>query len=282
LFMSSQPYPIDLVLIRHGQSEGNLAQARSDQGSDEYWNVPEFKERHTSRYRLTSAGIAQAKQAGEWVRKNIANSFDRYYCSEYVRALETAAHLGFQNAEWFSEFFLREQDMGILAGKSKMERNTQFKSEMERRARDLFYYQPPGGESIATCALRVENFLSTLKASCSGFRVIVVCHGNIMKAIRIRIERMSQQDFMKFQTDPLYKTYNCQIIWYSRRDPGTCRIARDFNWVKSICPWDTTKTPTDWVRIKRPVYSNEALLQMAESVPRLVDNQPGEEVDSND
>jgi len=279
--MSSQPYPIDLVLIRHGQSEGNLAQARSEQGSDEFWNVPEFKDRHTSRYRLTTAGVVQAKQAGEWVRKNITPMFDRYYCSEYVRAMETAAHLGFEKAEWFSEFFLREQDMGVLAGKSKMERNTEFKSEMERRARDLFYYQPPGGESIATCALRVEKFLSTLKASCSGYRVIVVCHGNILKAIRIRVERMSQQDFSKFSTDPLYKTYNCQIIWYSRRDPETNRIARDFNWVKTICPWDTTKTPTDWIRIKRPVYSNEALLQMVEAVPRLVDNRPEEQVDNN-
>ena len=47
--MSSQPYPIDLVLIRHGQSEGNLAQARSNEADDGYWNVQEFKERHTSR-----------------------------------------------------------------------------------------------------------------------------------------------------------------------------------------------------------------------------------------
>lgn len=195
--------------------------------------------------------------------------------------METAAHLDFPHAEWFSEFFLREQDMGVLAGKSKMERQTEFKEEMQRRSRDLFYYQPPGGESIATCALRVEKFLSTLKASCSGFRVLVVCHGNIMKAIRIRIERMSQQDFSKFTTDPLYKTYNCQIIWYTRRDPNTMRIARDFNWVKTICPWDTSKTPTDWIRIRRPMYSNEALLKMVEAVPRLVDNTPEDEGDLN-
>jgi len=92
--MSSQPYPIDLVLIRHGQSEGNLAQARSDKGDDGLWNVQDFKERHTSRYRLTTAGVKQAKQAGDWVKENITTQFDRYYCSEYVRAMETAAHLG--------------------------------------------------------------------------------------------------------------------------------------------------------------------------------------------
>lgn len=46
-------------------------------------------------------------------------------------------------------------------------------------------------------------------------------------------------------------------------------------------PWDTSKTPTDWIRIKRPVYSNDALLQMVETVPRLVDNRPEDQNDTN-
>jgi len=276
--MSSQPYPIDLVLVRHGQSEGNLAQARSKIGDDSLW-TEEFKNRHTSRYRLTSAGVEQAKQAGEWIKENISSTFDRYYCSEYTRAMETAAHLGFENAEWFSEFYLREQDMGVLQNSSKTERNTQYKAEMERRSKDVFYYAPPGGESIANCALRTEQWLNQLRQACSGFKVIAVCHGNILKAIRIRLEKMKQEEWVKLTNDPAYLTYNCQIIQYTRRDPHTGKIARHFSHVRSICPWDPSKGSTEWTKIHRATFSNEELLRIVEdNNPRLIDNEGNEEV----
>lgn len=44
--MSSQ-MPIDLVLVRHGQSEGNLAQAKSKKGDDSFW-TGEFSQRPSS------------------------------------------------------------------------------------------------------------------------------------------------------------------------------------------------------------------------------------------
>jgi broad specificity phosphatase PhoE len=92
--------PIDIVLIRHGESEGNLAQSRSKKGEQGDW-TQEFKERHTSRYRLTDKGRVQAEIAGKWVKENIAERFDRYYCSEYTRAMETASLLDMKGAKWF-------------------------------------------------------------------------------------------------------------------------------------------------------------------------------------
>jgi len=56
--------------------------------------TPDFQKKHSSSYRLTDKGIAQAKVTGEYLRKKIGNHFDRYYTSEYVRAMETAALLG--------------------------------------------------------------------------------------------------------------------------------------------------------------------------------------------
>lgn len=47
--------------------------------------TPEFKRRHSSAYRLTDVGIDQAKVAGQWIRENIGDRFDRYYTSEFVR-----------------------------------------------------------------------------------------------------------------------------------------------------------------------------------------------------
>ena len=76
--------PIDIVLVRHGESEGNLAQAQSKKGDDrqeiiiiinfhQKGNVnfdslifefpslwtPDFSARHTSMYRLTDKGRKQ-------------------------------------------------------------------------------------------------------------------------------------------------------------------------------------------------------------------------------
>lgn len=82
---SSQPrdgtifgdWPLELVLVRHGQSEGNEAVARSQRGDLSAY-TPEFKNKHSSTYRLTDKGIEQAKVAGQWIRENIGDKFDRY------------------------------------------------------------------------------------------------------------------------------------------------------------------------------------------------------------
>ncbi len=83
-----------------------------------------FLKRHSSLWRLTDRGREQAKTAGEWLRQNAqANpslnpasaheaqtSIYRYYVSEYIRAMETAALMELPNAKWFVEVQLRERD----------------------------------------------------------------------------------------------------------------------------------------------------------------------------
>lgn len=97
--------PVDLVLVRHGQSEGNLAQrlCRQQQQQQQQheqqheqrcpqtvateaavWS-PEFRSRHNSLYRLTDRGRRQASIAGAWIRSNVGTVFDKYFTSEYVR-----------------------------------------------------------------------------------------------------------------------------------------------------------------------------------------------------
>jgi len=272
----SEGWPIDLVLVRHGQSEGNLAQKKNKQGDDSLWSE-EFHHRHTSRYRLTDLGREQALAAGKWIKENISEIFDQYYCSEYIRAKETAALLGFDNSEWHSEFYLREQDMGVFGSLSNTERKEQFYTELERKKLDSFYFAPPGGESIANCCLRVERWLGEIKRDCNGFSIITVCHGNILKSLRIRLERMTQENWGLLNTVK-YKTHNCQIIHYSRRDPNTGRVSKQFEWVRSICPWDERRSQLtcNWEKIARHTFTNEDLLKDVDSIPRLINNQPGE------
>jgi len=263
--------PIDLVLVRHGESEGNLAQRRSKNGDESDWGAA-FKDRHTSKYRLTDFGRQQAVIAGKWIKENIGEKFDRFYCSEYTRAMETAALLDLPGAQWITEFYLRERDKGVLTSTSKTERTKLFADELKRRELDSFYWAPAGGESIANSCLRVDRVLTSLRESCAGFKVVLVCHGNIMCAFRIRTERISQMDFHEALGRPKNTIYNCQIIHYSRRHPVTGYIHHSINWMRSVCPWSQELSSNEWVEIRRKTWTNDQLLSSVKTIPQLVNN----------
>lgn len=100
--------PIDIILVRHGESEGNVANKASRSGDNRFF-TPEFREKHSRVFRLTDKGIEQAKAAGKWLRDNISMPLDRFYVSDYIRTKETAVYLDLPNAEWRVEFQLRER-----------------------------------------------------------------------------------------------------------------------------------------------------------------------------
>jgi broad specificity phosphatase PhoE len=60
------------------------------------------------------------------------------------RAQETAAILNFKNAKWHTDFYLREQDKGLLGGKSYLEREREYSDLQHKIKKDTFYIAPPG------------------------------------------------------------------------------------------------------------------------------------------
>ena len=109
---------------------------------------------------------------------------------------------------------------------------------MERLKKDSFYVSPPGGESMANSCLRVDRIISIWQSHCAGQKIIAVCHGNIMTAFRVRLERyrilfvfscsfshgrMSQSRYQEIQnsSSPFDKVQHCQIYHYTRRNPFT-------------------------------------------------------------
>ena len=93
--------------MRHGESEGNVAFNRSMAGDHSLYSG-EFLERHSSFWRLTDRGRAQALTTGEWMRENVGTDFDGHFTSEYLRAMETSSLLNLPNARWKPELMLRE------------------------------------------------------------------------------------------------------------------------------------------------------------------------------
>lgn len=259
--------PRDFVLLRHGQSEGNLAKRRLEAGRRGVYDQA-LRDRHTRSFRLTDLGRQQALRAGEWLRTEFPG-FDRYIVSEYARAMETAALLDLPKANWYPSFFLTERDWGDLDKCTEAERESRFGEDLKRRHVEPFFWRPPNGESLADLCLRLDKVLETLHRECHDKKVILVCHGEVMWAFRVLLERMPQQRFreLHLSSNPLDRLHNCQVLHYTRRNPATGRVDRHANWMRSIRPADDPVWQSGWQEIERPRYSNADLLQVVEGYP---------------
>lgn len=274
--------PVDLVLVRHGESEGNVATQRSRQGDHSVF-TPEFLARHSSRFRLSARGREQAVAAGEWLRGEFSllcptipgsASFDRHYTSEYVRAMETAALLGLPAARWYADFYLRERNWGDMEVLPESERKAHFAASMAMKKCAPFFWTPPNGESIAEVCLRVDRVLATLHREADTFRrVVLVCHGEVMWAFRVRLERLSERQYkqMDLSKDPHDRIHNCQVLHYSRRDPATGFTYPFANWVRSVCPLDPVLSSNEWRAISRQTFTNEELLARVQKTKPMVE-----------
>lgn len=264
--------PIDLVLVRHGESEMNVAIHRSENGDHSAY-TPEFRGRHTSSMRLTDLGQKQAFTAGEWLKREFpAGFFNRFVASEYARATETAALLGLPNAAWYRDFYLRERDWGQLDSYPDDERGAKFGENLRMKDVEPFYWIPSGGESLAALCQRIDLVLELLRRECSDKRVIIVCHGEVMLGFRIKIEKLSQTKFKEIYLSPQEedRIKNCQILHYSRRDPASGEISRHIDWMRMIRPTKSPVWTTGWREIVRPSYTNEELLQIVSAMPRSI------------
>jgi len=266
--------PIDLVLVRHGQSEGNAAKRLSEKGDNSAYTA-EFRERHTSSFRLTELGRRQAIITGDWLRREFykdSHGFDRCVTSEYARAMETAGLLSLPRAEWYCDFYLGERDWGEFDTCPEDERKLKFGEALRRREVEPFFWRPTGGESFRELCLRVDRVLDTLHRECDDMRMIISCHGEVMLALKVRIERMSQVRFKElvFSEQSNDRIYNCQILHYTRRNPDTGRLAPYAGWVRSVRPTENPIWDTGWQEITRPRYSNQDLLNIVGRIPPMV------------
>ena len=249
--------PIDLILIRHGESERNLISKNENIKYDK----TEYESIHSSKFRLTEKGREQSLICGEYIKKNIDTKFDKYYTSDYIRTKETAALLNLDNSLWECEFLIRERDNGVLSGYSKEDKKRLYPDEVKRKEKNLFYFSPIGGESLANVCLRIEQFINILCRYASGMKVLIVAHGHVLRAFRIRLEKMNHNQIEELYKEENKTILNTQIIWYSRRNPNSNKISKDLKYRKMVCPYNLDLCNDDWITLKKNnLLSNEDLL----------------------
>lgn len=173
-----------LVLVRHTQSTWNDIQA--------WTGLTDIS--------LSAKGRQNAKKVGDLLRDI---HFDLSFTSALRRAQETLTEIklviGRGDLPVISDPALNERDYGDLTGKNKLEMEKRYGEEQYLKWRRSWDYPIPHGESLKDVYARVvpfyqEKILPQLK---SGKNVLVVAHGNSLRALIKNLENISDEDIAK-------------------------------------------------------------------------------------
>ena len=272
--------PSHIIFVRHGESEANVIQARDKRGEDMTTQENEaVRERTDYKQRLSKKGIAQATRAREWINNNIGDvgKFDTYFVSSFYRARETSAIISANNPEvrWEIDDRLAERNWGTHGPLTIAQRKELYEITEKLMYDDPFHAAFEGGESIwGVKNERIRDLMSTWVREQEGKKILVVTHGDLMRAARVGFERILPEEFEDIENNPVYKVKNCQILEYSRHNPFTGKDEEKIKWRRITNPTDPDTSPDngDWVKLhgKPKMSSNEIFEQLKKDSPNLI------------
>ena len=189
--------PNRIILIRHGESEGNV-------DKNQYQFVPDYA------LNLTSNGIDQARRAGGKIKEIVGAESISAYVSPYYRTRQTFQQLNIalesNIARMVEDPRIREQDWGHLRHPDDNEEIIQ-----QRDQYSTFYYRIPDGESGADVFDRVSTFLETLYRDFNKpdypQNTLIVTHGMTLRMFLMRWFHWTVEEFGQ-----VYNPHNCQIV----------------------------------------------------------------------
>lgn len=217
--MSSGSWPASLLLVRHGESAGNVARDAAEANGD---LVIAIDERDMD-VDLSEAGERQARSLGRWLA-GLDDPPVVALASPYVRArrtLELAIETSGLAIEATHDERLREREFGALDRLTRRGIEERFPEEAEARSRlGKFYHRPPGGESWADVGLRVRSVVDSLARQHAGETVLLVAHQVVILMFRYVLEQMDEQQVLATSRDD--ELLNCSVTSFVH-DPSMGR-----------------------------------------------------------
>lgn len=177
-----------LVLVRHGQSQWNLENRFTG-----WVDVP-----------ITPLGAEEAHRAGRMLK---GTRFDAAFTSALQRAQQTLdiilEEIGEKGISVTKDPALNERHYGDLQGLNKAETAKKFGDAQVHIWRRSYDVAPPGGESLKDTAARTLPYFRSqiMPAVKAGKNVLVVAHGNSLRAIVMDLDGLSKEQVMALNID---------------------------------------------------------------------------------
>jgi broad specificity phosphatase PhoE len=211
----------ELVLVRHGESAGNVADAEARrQGLGRL----ELATRDADTP-LSPDGEHQARAVRRHLGDLDASQRPQVVLtSPYVRAARTAA-LAVEGLEVdvVPDERLRERDLGAFDGLTGTGIRESFPEESRRRSMTgKFYYRPPGGESWTDVVLRIRQFLVELRQGHGDRRVWIFTHQAVIMSFRFVLERLDESRLLEIDRSEALP--NCSFTRYTRDAGGPLQL----------------------------------------------------------
>jgi len=211
-----QHWPEKLWLVRHGQSQGNVARDIAHEAGDHEIGI-DVRDVDVP---LSDLGHRQAEAAGKWFASLPKDERPEVILtSPYIRAKQTAdaiceaGALADGRQKPHVDERLREREFGIFDRLTTAGIRARFPEEAEHRAMlGKFYHRPPGGESWADVILRLRSALNTINLHYADRRVLVVCHQVVVLCFRYILEGLEEAEILKI--DKQAEVLNCGICAY--------------------------------------------------------------------
>ena len=184
-----------LVLVRHGQSQWNLENRFTG------WVDVD----------ITPLGAEEAHRAGQMLK---GTKFDVAFTSVLKRAQQTLDiildEIGQKNIPIFKDQAINERHYGDLQGLNKAETAKKFGDQQVHIWRRSYDVAPPNGESLKDTAARALPYFKTkiLPEVKKGKNVLVVAHGNSLRAIVMELDALTREQVLNLNID------TCKPITY--------------------------------------------------------------------
>lgn len=198
-----QLLPKRVILVRHGESEGNVDP-----------NV--YKEKPDNKIELTDKGSEQAREAGKRIKQIIGDELVQLIVSPFIRTVQTARNIlesiKAQTVQDVKDPLIREQEFGNLQGDDFAN------CRAEQKTVGRYFYRFPTGESGADVHARVKTFWdnSLLQVNLRpGYanveNVVLVTHGLTMRYILMQLYNWSPNT-----VETVWNAHNCEIYVLKR------------------------------------------------------------------
>ncbi len=168
----------NFFVVRHGEATQNKARTLNSN--------PE------AAFHLTDEGKGQAHEAGKKLK---GKKIDMIFCSNFPRAQETAEIIAEAiDVKVTVDDRLREHDLGKFDGK-ELDAYLRSFADVEER----YYSKAHGGESFEELEKRVIEYINYLNCKYSGKNIVVVTHGDVIRAIARYFDRLSIEETFNFR-----------------------------------------------------------------------------------